>query len=342
MLNMDDTRGDEGEICMSVSRNKAVKGDRLKLYRTFDISNKQTKKCTGFKTKEELLAFVAIVCNGEVTSMVEKKTKHLTWFEEWFFYFENIWMRTFHRVEDICERYTIGTLTRDFIINEKLSRVLDCRSSWKIYCTHDEDVALRGSKWDGILDPSERIIMHDTTSLSMAYKPSGSGRQRITFNTYYGNKNVAKGNISLQPGGWVVTDHLWVGATTDDQYILSSRIFERQLEFAMEDLIDGTEYKAFIIILDRGYRLGYHAWKCGKQTVRQPVFKKEKRRFTGYETLKSATCAGVRSGNERAVRKSKLCGWLRKGLLPRECPRRFDDVWVAWGFQCNFMYASNA
>ena len=48
-------------------------------------------------------------------------------------------------------------------------------------------------------------------------------------------------------------------------------------------------YLAFMNILDRGYRLAAHAYKIGKQQVRQPIFKNKSIKFKGYETLKSAT-----------------------------------------------------
>ena len=60
---------------------------------------------------------------------------------------------------------------------------------------------------------------------------------------------------------------------------------------------------------------------------------------TAYEVVRSAAVARDRGGNERAVKYSKLSGLIRKGLLPHEDPVTMCDVWLAWGFQCNFMYA---
>lgn len=200
---------------------------------------------------------------------------------------------------------------------------------------------MRQSKWDGVLGTDERIVQHDSTNINMAFKPTLASIQKLTYNQYYSG-NCAKVDVVLQPGGFVRVNHLWVGAISDTQYMIANRIFEEQEDFQKKDLVNGTELP-FINILDRGYKLTREAMKCGKQTIRQPVFKdKKKRRFTGFETLKSASCASVRSGNERAVRKLKLAGFLRKGLRTKECPRRLDDVAMAWGFMLNFMYNSNA
>ena len=62
--------------------------------------------------------------------------------------------------------------------------------------------------------------------------------------------------------------------------------------------------------------------------------------FTAMETLVSASIAADRSGNERAVRLVKLSGFLRRGLHPRGCPKRLNNMWLAWSFQSNFMFKS--
>lgn len=336
-----DKQGTGKKLKMSVKAiRKKRRSDRNQILRTLDITDKEVKKTTGFKTKAMLLGFTVIACNGDIYDLVTTKTNHLTWFEEWYLFYENLWMRSASRTVDYAEKYNISTSTRDIIINNKLDKILTVRNSWDTYCSHEEDVSMRSDKWDEIVSKNERIIQHDTTSLRCSFKPSRSKSQRLTWNSYY-RGNVAKGSVSLQLCGWIVTDHLWVGSTSDDQYMIKTRIFERLQEYAENDEVK-EKYLPFINIMDRGYRMSTHAFRCGKQEVRQPVFKKEGRRFTGFEVLKSASVASIRSGNERAVRKAKLCGWLRKGLMPRECPKRFDNVWLCWGFMINFMYRSNA
>ena len=47
-----------------------------------------------------------------------------------------------------------------------------------------------------------------------------------------------------------------------------------------------------------------------------------------------------RSGNERVVKYSKASGLLARGMSSKSDFKKFDDVWLAWGFQINFMYES--
>ena len=53
---------------------------------------------------------------------------------------------------------------------------------------------------------------------------------------------------------------------------------------------------------------------------------------------RSSTVASDRSGNERAVNVAKRAGVLKRGLRPNESSDVIADVWIAWGFQANFMY----
>ena len=84
---------------------------------------------------------------------------------------------------------------------------------------------------------------------------------------------MVKKSLSLQLGGWIQVDHLWCGATSDDQYMIKSKKFEKQQNFAQLDLQEDDKILPFINILDRGYQLAQHVFQCGKQIVRQPCFK---------------------------------------------------------------------
>ena len=77
----------------------------------------------------------------------------------------------------------------------------------------------------------------------------------------------------------------------------------------------------------------------GKQLILQPAYKKSERKFTSAEVLLSAAVAADRSGNERAVNVAKRCFILGKGMEPRHRLDEIDDIWKAWGFQANFMFA---
>lgn len=311
-----------------------------------EMSDQEIKKRTGFESLKLMIAFIGIVCNGNTLTMIRTRFGRLTWFEEWMLYFEFVWGRSWLNQVNLADDYGLSNDRKNIVVDSKLQLILRCRASWPRFCSHEEDVSMRSDKWDGVIGENERIIQHDTTSLRLTFKPTLASTQRITYNHYY-KGNVAKGNIFLQLNGWIGTDHLWVGAISDSQYMTSNNIFEQQREFQEHDTIADENNNETVLhftnILDRGYQLTVQAHRAGGQTVRQPVFQHgEGSRFSGTETLKSASCASVRSGNERAVRKAKLAGFLKKGVRPGECPRRFDDVWLAWSFQCNFMYRSTA
>lgn len=313
-----------------------------KTIRSLNMDNDEIKMRTGFSNKKELLGYIAIVCNGSLLEMIKTKSSSLSWWEEWFLYEEFLWGRSWVNQTGLVKEYHLNSARKNDIIDAKLMIVLSCRASWPMYCTHDEDVSLRTDKWDGIIGTNERVIEHDATGFALQFKPSLAGSQKITFSRYF-NGNSAKVDNAIQLCGWMRGSHMFVGAVSDSQYMLDNKIFEHQEEFQNADRVnDNDEVIPFTNILDRGYQLSLQAFRHGKQTVWQPDFQKKRRRFTGSETLRSASCASVRSGNERAMRKGKLSGFLRKGLRPGENPRRYDDVWLAWTFQCNFMYRPNA
>ena len=56
------------------------------------------------------------------------------------------------------------------------------------------------------------------------------------------------------------------------------------------------------------------------------------------KTIRSVSIAADRSGNERAVNVQKRLALLSQGLKPNASPERMDNVWLAWGFQANFMF----
>ena len=107
----------------------------------------------------------------------------------------------------------------------------------------------------------------------------------------------------------------------------------------MNDLVDAVHI-AFTNIFDKGYRVILPAWRAGKQEVIQPIFARSDRKFTGRETIHSASVATDRSGNERAVNRCKLSGFIKRGLQKNGNPKLMDEAWLAWSFQTNFMHCS--
>ena len=296
----------------------------------------EIKRRTGFVNEEAMMRFIIIACNGDTTLMEETVTNELTWFEEWFLFFEVEWLRTHTRWEDtakIFKKSNIRELRKAF--DTKNLIVLACRASWPTYLSFEEDKALRDEKWN-IKYGEKRIIMWDDTNVPFTFKPSRADNQRLTYSSYYG-MNCAKGGVFMQLSGWMGVEELWVGATSDSHYQKHNKIFEKQKEFAESDLVN-DKVLPFSNVFDKGYRCILDAHRAGNQECIQPIFAKCDRRFAGKETVSSASVASDRSGNERGVNLSKKAGYIKRGLVPGGCPKRLNNVWMAWGFQVNFMY----
>ena len=93
-------------------------------------------------------------------------------------------------------------------------------------------------------------------------------------------------------------------------------------------------------MFDKGYRSVLDARAFGQRCL-QPDFAQSDSKFSGKETLHSACIAVIRSGNERAVKMAKMSWFLKRGGMVQGWPLDLlDDMWLAWGFQVNFMYNS--
>merc|ERR1712210_356669 len=94
----------------------------------------------------------------------------------------------------------------------------------------------------------------------------------------------------------------------------------------------------FINVFDKGYRSTILA-RDHNQSCLQPTFAKSDEQFTGSQVLHSAAIAVVRSGNERSVKRIKDSWIIQRGIhSARFDLSKLDDIWLAWGFQVNFMY----
>lgn len=91
-------------------------------------------------------------------------------------------------------------------------------------------------------------------------------------------------------------------------------------------------------VLDKGYRPRAKNWEEGKQRTIQPVYGKTGQKFKGKDTIFSGSVASIRSGNEREVNVTKRCGYIKAGFYVKQDPKVFDDIWLCWAFQANFMY----
>jgi hypothetical protein len=297
---------------------------------------REVKRRTGFFNEKTLLAFIVIVCNGDFDLMTKRNTV-LTWYEEWYFFFEMLWGRTINRWEDaesIKHGFGINQTYLRNVFKSKLDLVMVCRSSWPLFAKYKEDKKFCPESFTESYE-GMRPIFWDMTNIHIP-KPSESQLQRLTFSSYYG-ENCFKGAIGLQQCGWIVTHDLWTGNVSDTQYQEESGLFEMQKEFAEHDLVDGKNIPV-TNVFDKGYRTRLAAWRNGKQLTLQPYFAKSDRKFNRKQTISSAQVAADRSGNERAVRLSKLSGYLKRGLSNTQRLESLDKVWLTWGFQTNFMF----
>ena len=269
--------------------------------------------------------------------ILSHKSTKLTWLEEWFFFYEFQWGRTINRWRDAEATIKLSIRRLRVLFQYKLELVKTCMQSWPRYASFTEDFQMMKEKWKEKYKDA-RVIMWDDTNVNMAFQPNSADEQRLTYSMYYSG-NCAKGGVFLQLCGWLGVEHLWVGATSDSHYQEHTNIFGKQQEFANEDLVNG-QYIPFTNIFDKGYRVNLPAFRAGRQHVLQPIFARSDRKFTGRETIHSASIATDRSGNERAVNRCKLAGFIQRGLQQNGDPRMMDDVWLSWSFQSNFMYKS--
>ena len=75
-----------------------------------------------------------------------------------------------------------------------------------------------------------------------------------------------------------------------------------------------------------------------EQLVLQPDFAESERRFNRSQTLRSASVASDRGGNERAVNVAKRSWFLKRGFQKTSSAKRMNNAWMTWSFQSNFMY----
>ena len=101
---------------------------------------------------------------------------------------------------------------------------------------------------------------------------------------------------------------------------------------------DATSDIPFTNILDKGYHCVLAAWRAGGQLLLQPFFAKSDRKFLSHEVLLLGAVAADRSANERAVKQMKLCSMIAHGIHHCQDFECIADVWIAMGFQCNFMF----
>ena len=177
--------------------------------------------------------------------------------------------------------------------------------------------------------------MWDMTGIK-ADQFSGAQIQRDTYSKYYAG-NCFKGGIFTQLCGWGGVHDLWGGNVSDSNYNEKAGYLDEQWEFQKTDLVDG-EVVPFTNIYDKGYRARAVCWRKGRQLTAQPIYAKSDQRFKGSDTLISASIASDRGGNERGVNISKRSGVIKRGFKTNMDTQMFQNIWITWAFQANFMY----
>ena len=305
------------------------------------LSDDEVKRRTGFPTEGAMLSYIFIVCNGDV-ELVQQRHSSLTWYEEWFFHFEFEWGRTLTRWVDAVSECNLGIQPRYLldIHRFKLHLARRTRDSWPKYASYREDCCLRKAKWNikygedkGV---KRRPVFWDMTGIR-AYQFGAADTNCHTYSKYYSG-NVFKGGIFTQCCGWMGTHDLWGGNVSDTEYNKSAGYLNEQETYQQTDLVDG-ELVPFLNIYDKGYRAREVCRRHGQLTA-QPAFCKSDKRFSGARTLYSASIASDRGGNERAVLVSKRSGLIKRGFKTGMDAKQFQDAWLTWGFQSNFMFES--
>jgi hypothetical protein len=323
-------------------RNR-IRGKRTKVSPK-TLNDKTVKEETGFRSLRALLMYVAVLGNGDALRMTESTTTSLTWFEQWYLFFEMSYGRSLLRWCDAERKYDMDRSKLVAVFDSKLRLEVTARDSWPAYASLAEDEALRDpDRWTAY--KNRRVVMWDSTDFSVP-KSENAEVQSQTFNSYYSH-NCAKAGSGLQLCGWGRGVDLWVGAVTDTQHMQESEILSDQEKFQNEDLVEerdhtSTTSQKVVIpctnILDKGYRVLLSSLRSGKQTVEQPAFARSDSTFTTLKVLRSGAVASDRAANERQVRLGKMCGFLRKGLRQRGDVNRYCDMWLGWTFRTNFMY----
>ena len=244
------------------------------------------------------------------------------------------------RWEDYEQQWKMRRKSLRQILRSKLNLVIKTRSRWPIYASLLEDETLRKQHWNEMIPENKRLrmIMHDMTNVPLT-QPSEAEVNRSLWNTYY-HHCCAKGGVFTQLCGWEGTLELFVGGVGDSEYIRKSGILLVQDDFAKKDTSQGKTVVPFINVFDKGYRVLLDCYKEGEQLCWQPAFARSDERYGTYATLHTAAVAYTRSGNERSVKHMKHSWLLKRGTfgMPRFDLELLSDIWLAWGFQVNFIY----
>ena len=199
----------------------------------------EVKRRTGFSTAKRLMKYVIIICNGNLEKL-QKRVSDLTWFEEWFLYFEWTYGHTCTRSIDLEREWGLegNRPTVNAIKDCKLAIEMAALQSWPRFATYEEDAALKKkgkwSQYDG-----QRVIMWDMTNV-LVVKFEAAALQQATFSEYY-SENCFKGGVGIQLCEWLIAWDLWGGGVSDTDYNARAGYLAVQQQFQEWDLVFDAE-----------------------------------------------------------------------------------------------------
>lgn len=306
---------------------------------TLDIEDSDVQRRTGFPSKDLLLAYVFIICDGDV-DLITRRSTSLTWFEEWMFGLEFTIGKSLTRWEDAENQYGVDDFHLRKVLRQKVGMGRRARDRWPMFASYEEDHSLWKPKYEEKYGETNggikrRPIFWDMTGIR-AYQFGAAELQRDTYSKYYAG-NCFKGGIFIQLCGWMGNYDLWGGNVSDTKYNNDAGYLQDQAVFQRHDLVDGAVVP-WTNVFDKGYRARAACLRAEGQLTSQPEYAKSDQRFKGSETMYSASIASDRGSNERGVNVSKRSGMIKRGFQANMDAKLFQDVWIAWGFQVNFMY----
>jgi hypothetical protein len=135
------------------------------VYQITTLSNNKIRKKTGFRRCTSMLCFISVITNGCIETMGTTGTT-LSWFEEWFYFFERMYSRSTVWWSDFMDKYEKSGNQLRKIFNEKLMLLNNFRKKWPKFVSFDEDNSLRKRRWDQYYK-GRRVIFWDNTNIDL-------------------------------------------------------------------------------------------------------------------------------------------------------------------------------
>ena len=223
------------------------------------------------------------------------------------------------------------------IVENKLALVLNCRKCWPMHASIAEDIKFRKEIWNLHFPPNllQLIVLHDNTNVTLK-ELTDAVQHKLTRSEHY-KECCVKGGDTCQPCGWNMGLHLCTRNTPDILCVKLVKVLEQQNSFQDYCLNAGLIRKV-INIFDKGYRLSLEAAKLD-QICLQPYFAKSYTQFSRHELLSSGAVSCSRPVNKRNIKVMKRSRIIQQVVPTADLDlKRLHNMWIAWGFQVNFMH----